>query len=120
MSKALKQDLEYYMSLKYRIFQCREENGFFFAKIPDLPGCMTEAASREELEENIIDAKRAWLTTAIEKGIEIPQPSDQEIDFTFEVKRDLDIRRPERFDSTSRETVGIISSNIEYGYALAA
>lgn len=46
----------------------------WFALVPELAGCMTQAASFNDLEAMIEDAKRAWIYTALEDGIEIPEP----------------------------------------------
>ena len=74
--------LDYYMSLPYRmeIIPDMEEGGFT-AKFPDLPGCLTCAETIEDLMASAEDAKRTWLTAAIEDGIEIAEP-DREADLT--------------------------------------
>ncbi len=46
----------------------------WFARVPDLPGCMTQADTLAELEAMIEDAKFAWVATALEDGIPIPEP----------------------------------------------
>ena len=66
--------LEYYMSLPYTIELTPDEDGFWFAEIPLLKGCMTNGENWDDALEMITDAKRAWLTTALELGISIPEP----------------------------------------------
>ena len=68
--------IDYYMSLPYRmeIIPDAEEGGFT-AWFPDLPGCLTCAETLEGILENALDAKRAWLTAAIEEGIPIAEPA---------------------------------------------
>ena len=70
--------IEYYMSLPYRveIIPDKEEGGYT-AKYPDLPGCLTCAETIDELLGNAEDAKKVWLSAALEDGIEIPEPSDE-------------------------------------------
>ncbi len=46
----------------------------YFAKVQELPGCMTEADSYVEAAEMIQDAMRGWIEIALEDGREIPQP----------------------------------------------
>ena len=67
--------LDYYLSLPYRmeIIPDMEEGGYT-AKFPDLPGCLTCAETIEDLVESANDAKKVWLTAALEDGIEIAEP----------------------------------------------
>ena len=62
------------MTKPYPIELIPDEDGFWFAKIPLLPGCMTQGASREEALVMIDEAKALWLETALEDGAIIPEP----------------------------------------------
>ena len=70
--------LDYYLSLPYRmeIIPDTEEGGYT-ARFPDLPGCLTCAETIEELVESACDAKKVWLTAALEDGIEIAEPQQE-------------------------------------------
>ncbi len=69
--------IDYYMSLPYRIEIIPDvEEGGFTATYPDLPGCITCADTLEELVNNMTDARRTWLTAALEDNIDIPEPSE--------------------------------------------
>lgn len=70
--------LDYYLSLPYRmeIIPDMEEGGYT-AKFPDLPGCLTCAETIEELVESASDAKKVWLTAALEDGIDINEPQQE-------------------------------------------
>lgn len=37
------------------------EEGGFWAEVPALPGCVTQADTREELEKNLQEAVEGWL-----------------------------------------------------------
>ncbi|MFN8448647.1 MAG: type II toxin-antitoxin system HicB family antitoxin [Anaerolineae bacterium] len=74
MDRTTIKDLEYYLSLPYTIELTPDEDGFWFAEIPLLDGCMTNGSSREDALAMIDDAKRAWLTTALEHGDPIAEP----------------------------------------------
>jgi predicted RNase H-like HicB family nuclease len=37
------------------------EEGGFWAEVPALPGCVTQAETREELEANLREAVEGWL-----------------------------------------------------------
>jgi predicted RNase H-like HicB family nuclease len=38
------------------------EEGGFWAEVPALPGCVTQAETREELEKNLHEAVEGWLS----------------------------------------------------------
>ncbi len=71
-------DLDYYLSLPYTIELTPDEDGFWFAEIPLLEGCMTNGSSRADALEMIDDAKRAWLETALSLGLTIPEPETEQ------------------------------------------
>lgn len=56
----------------------RTETGDLFARIPDLPGCMTEASDWNELEGMVNDALVGWLEAHLEHGDTIPEPRSEE------------------------------------------
>ena len=66
--------LEDYLSLPYDIEVKRNEDGTYFARVKELPGCMTEADTFAEVEEMIRDAMAAWIEVALEEGVPIPEP----------------------------------------------
>lgn len=54
-----------------------EEKGKVFAKVPDLPGCVTSGKSVPEVLELIKDAASAWLVAAEDGELTINKPSSQ-------------------------------------------
>jgi antitoxin HicB len=68
----------YYLALPYTIELTPDEDGYWFAKIPLLKGCMTNGDSREDALAMIDDAKRLWLETALSLGMPIPEPEPQQ------------------------------------------
>jgi antitoxin HicB len=73
-----KKTLDYYFSLKYpfKIETISEEDGGgYMITYTDLPGCISDGETIEELLLNGEDAKRAWIQTAYEKSVEIPEPN---------------------------------------------
>jgi len=66
--------LDYYLSLPYRIEIICEDEGTWFARVPELPGCMTEGDTAEEAAEMIQEAMALWIELALEDGGEIPEP----------------------------------------------
>ena len=75
--KKMVKTVEYYIELSYRmeIIPDNEEGGFV-ASFPDLPGCITVGDTIEDVIQNIVDAKRAWLESELEIGATIPEPED--------------------------------------------
>ena len=74
MKNQMTKTLEYYLALPYTIELIPDEDGFWFAQIPLLRGCMTQGSSREEALEMLDEAKRLWLEVALERGQHIPEP----------------------------------------------
>ncbi|MGB3682522.1 MAG: toxin-antitoxin system HicB family antitoxin [Rubrobacteraceae bacterium] len=65
--------IEQYMNLPYAVEIKHDEDGWF-AKVMELPGCMTWADTFEELGPMIEDAKRGWIEDALESGDPVPGP----------------------------------------------
>lgn len=66
-----------YLKLPYTIEVVRDESGShtgWFARVVELPGCMTQADKFEEVEAMIRDAMAAWIETALDDGEPIPLP----------------------------------------------
>jgi antitoxin HicB len=66
--------LDYYLSLPYPIELIPDEDGFWFAQIPLLEGCMTQGETREAALAMLDEAKELWLETALDENIAIPEP----------------------------------------------
>ncbi len=79
--------LEYYLQLDYPITIYRAEEGGYVAEIEDLPGCITEGETLDEVTQKIEPARRAWIEVAYEDGVEIPLPrTEQEYSGRFIVR----------------------------------
>ncbi|SRR5260221_4168684 len=73
--------VEEYLALPYHIevvYDASGEAPGWFARVVELPGCMTQAESREEVLAMIQDAMRAWIEVRVEDGQPIPQPLTDE------------------------------------------
>ncbi|MBI5840646.1 MAG: toxin-antitoxin system HicB family antitoxin [Chloroflexi bacterium] len=73
--------VEDYLKLPYHIEITRdddEENPGFAARVVELPGCITQGDTFEELGEMIDDAMRGWITVALKDGIPVPEPAPDE------------------------------------------
>jgi predicted RNase H-like HicB family nuclease len=67
---------DYYMALPYRleIIPDTDESGFV-AFYPELPGCITCGEDIFKAVANAVDAKKQWLSIAIEDGVDIKEPA---------------------------------------------
>ena len=54
-----------------------EEDGTFYAAVPDIPGCITTGSSLSDAIDQITDALAACLCTLEDEGDPIPQASAQ-------------------------------------------
>lgn len=71
--------LEDYMALPYKMNVIPDpDEGGYMAVFPELPGCLTYAETLEELRLLAEDAKRTWLTAALEDGVPIEEPKQEE------------------------------------------
>lgn len=71
--------LNYYLSLDYPVTVYPDSEGGFVAEIKDLPGCITQAETIEEVMENISEARELWIETVYESGKrEIPLPATKQ------------------------------------------
>jgi antitoxin HicB len=67
--------LDRYIALPYTIEIIPDEDeGGYVARIRELPGCLTQADTWEELSQMIEDAKHLWLESALAHGDSIPEP----------------------------------------------
>ena len=50
------------------------EDGAYIAEVPELPGCMADGKTYNEVLENVTQIIKEWTETARELGREIPKP----------------------------------------------
>src|SRR5579862_6605208 len=74
--------LEEYMELPYTIELTadRDDEGAagYIAQVKELPGCVSQGATIEEAAARIRDAMAGWLSVAIEDGVDIPEPREDD------------------------------------------
>lgn len=71
-------NLEYYLDLKYPFkieTLLEEDGGGYIIYYTDLQGCISDGETIEETISNGEDARKAWMNTAYEKKIKIPEPN---------------------------------------------
>ena len=68
-------DLNYYLNLPYKLSIVPDlVEGGYAAEYPELPGCVTCGEKIDEIITLAEDAKKSWLTVALENGDDIPEP----------------------------------------------
>ena len=87
--------VEEYMSLPYKMeIQPDPYSGGYVLCFPELPGCITQGDTIEELMFMAEDAKRCWLEAAIEDGVEIREPEIlEEYSGKFKIRMPKDLHK---------------------------
>jgi antitoxin HicB len=102
--------IEDYLDLPYTIEVIRDNNKDdpgWVARVKELPGCMTQGDTFEELGKMVADALRGWLEIALEDGIPIPEPRfDEEYSGKFVVRLPRSLHR-ELVETAEREGVSL-------------
>ena len=65
--------------MKFRILIEKDEDGFFVAECPTLPGCISEGNSREDAIRNLKDAAKGYLKSLKKHNEPVPPPFDEDI-----------------------------------------
>jgi len=66
-----------YLNLPYNIIvrHVIDESGtYYFARIQELPGCVSDGETVDEVFTNIYEAMEGWIETKIEAGFPVPMP----------------------------------------------
>ena len=63
------------LSLPYSVYVESYDDGTVFAKVLELPGCITEC-NEEDLDDEVADAIVEWALSAWEDGEEVPMPME--------------------------------------------
>jgi len=75
MTTTARKSLDEYLALQYPFQVLADPDGGYVVVFPDLPGCMTQAETMDEIPVMAEDARRAWMSVAHEDGDDIPLPS---------------------------------------------
>lgn len=65
--------------MKYRVVIEQDEDGYFVAECPALPGCISQGKTREEALANIKDAMQGYLESLKKHGEPVPPPIFEEV-----------------------------------------
>ena len=79
----------------YRVhIEYSDEDGCFVARVPELPGCVSDGSSYEEAAANIRDAMSGYILSLKEEGRPLPTPlSKRKFTGKFPVRIDPDLHK---------------------------
>jgi predicted RNase H-like HicB family nuclease len=60
-------------------FTASQDGSKYYARVPDLPGCITTGHSLQDAIDMITDAACGWLVVAEDEGLSIPEPTAQKL-----------------------------------------
>ncbi len=72
--------------MKYHVLLFTDEDGWYVAQCPVMPGCVSQGRTRAEALANIKEAMELWLETWMEDGHEVPQDENYSEIATVEVQ----------------------------------
>ncbi len=106
MSRAIDE----YLKLPYTIkvtYDADAENPGWVAQVAELPGCLTQTDTFEELGAMVQDAMRSWFEAALALGNPIPEPvADEEYSGKFVVRLPRSLHR-QLAETAEREGVSL-------------
>ena len=65
--------------MRFRVLLERDEDGVYLAKVPELPGCISQGRTRKEALENVKEAIEAYLESLKKHGEPTPPPIEEEL-----------------------------------------
>jgi antitoxin HicB len=102
--------IDEYLKLPYTIkvtYDADAENPGWVAQVAELPGCLTQADTFEELGAMVQDAMRNWFEAALALGNPIPEPvADEEYSGKFVVRLPRSLHR-QLAETAEREGVSL-------------
>jgi predicted RNase H-like HicB family nuclease len=64
-----------YLQRQYRFDVIPDPDGGYVIEYPDLPGCMTQVESVDEVSEAAREIFELWMEAAVESGFAVPDPT---------------------------------------------
>lgn len=74
----IKEEVEAILARPYTRELIKNEDGTWFARVVEFPGCMTEGETSQEAIENLDEAMAAWVEVKLEDNNPIPAPLSTE------------------------------------------
>jgi predicted RNase H-like HicB family nuclease len=116
-----------YLAMDYPFNAVADPDGGYVILFPDLPGCMTQVETIDEVGSAAAEIKELWLEAEYERGAEIPLPSHPEAysgKFNLRLPKSLHRRLVEQAEqegvSLNQLIVAMLSERAALGEVLAA
>lgn len=75
MASGQRKPLDYYLNLQYPIEAVPDPQGGYLIRFPDLPGCLAQVETLDQVAAMARDVFTTWMEVSYEEGDEIPLPS---------------------------------------------
>ena len=73
------------MRKSFKVMVEKDEDGVFVARVPELPGCVSDGKTKDEALRNVKEAIEGYLETLSEEGWPLPKVVSEET-ITVDVK----------------------------------
>jgi antitoxin HicB len=97
--------IDYYLGLEYPYVVVPDE-GSYFVRFPDLPGCMTQVEDPAEIGAMANEIRVLWLETTYDEGLDIPEPAPAAYSGKFVLRLPKSLHR-DLAESAEREGVSL-------------
>ena len=67
-----------FLKKNYRMVLFRDEENDLIAEAPELPGCVADGSTPDEAVQNLREAMKSWISSRLEAGLQVPEPSGTE------------------------------------------
>jgi predicted RNase H-like HicB family nuclease len=67
-----------------------QEDGGYYAYIPDLQGCMGDGDTPQDAVADVISASAAWVDAQAERGADVPEPGEEGARFDQQMQEQAD------------------------------
>ena len=106
VTSTTRKPLDHYLSRQYPFVVHADPDGGYVIVYPDLPGCLSQAETLDEIPAMAEDARTGWIETEYEEGRNIPEPSFQEYSGKFNVRIPKSLHRA-LADAAAQDSVSL-------------
>lgn len=75
MTETPRRSLAEYLAMEYRLDVIADPDGGYVIDFPDLPGCMTQIETLDQVAPMATEIKELWIETEYDHGHDIPLPT---------------------------------------------
>ncbi|MBI3978943.1 MAG: type II toxin-antitoxin system HicB family antitoxin [Chloroflexi bacterium] len=93
MAVSPRRPLDEYLSLEYPFTVIPDPDGGYVITFPDLPGCLAQVETLDQVQTMVEEVRAVWIRTAYEQGMDIPLPSSGDYGGRFNVRLPRSLHR---------------------------